>query len=232
MAGSIVLWSTTPVPAPNEIVRRLLDQKLIEDGTLRLVVLQTPLDEPQADEVGMLRHQFTVEGVKVEAVDPGVQQRQDAVRAKAVDLIRQAHVIIGTGGSPERMMSVLQDTPALIAIRDVFERGGCVGGGSAGAMVFGVGMPGLGDEIVRFLNWVPLVIAPHFGNYPLDQWKAGFPGETILGIPDTAVAIIENGVIRSVGQVPIEILDTKTGIDQKLAPGGLINLGEAQRGFE
>lgn len=57
--GSIVLYSNTPVPAPTHIVRRLREHGRT-DGTLRLVVLPTPLDEPQASEVATLGDQSSV----------------------------------------------------------------------------------------------------------------------------------------------------------------------------
>jgi hypothetical protein len=219
MIDNYVLWSTTPLPASEWIVQRMIDQKTIPDGHLRLVVLQTPLEVPQAGEVRLLRDQFSVAGVSVEAVDPGLQTRDDAFCREVIDVLRNAHVIIATGGSPERMVSVLHDTPALVAIQEVVDRGGWVGGGSAGAMAFGVGMPGMQGEAIPFLNQVPLVVAPHFGNYPLDPWQNTFPGQIILGIPDTGVAIIESGSIISAGRVPIELLNTTSGITTPLAPG-------------
>ena len=80
-------------------------------------------------------------------------------------------------------------------------------------------MPGVQGEAIPFLNRVPLVVAPHYGNYPLDNWQVAFPGQIILGIPDTGVAIIESGSIVSAGQVRIELLNTTSGITTLLAPG-------------
>ena len=113
-------------------------------------MLQTPLDEPEVSQVETLRDQFSVGRIHVEAFDPVVQDRADAFRPEAVADIASAHVILVTGGSPERVIPILQDSPVLAAMREVWANGGWVGGDSAGAMVFGVGMPGMAGEPDRF----------------------------------------------------------------------------------
>lgn len=217
-SGALLLWSTTPIPAPEIVVQRLLERGVLTDGVLRLVVLQTPLDEPRAAEVDILREQFAVQGVQVTAIDPGVQTREDAFREDVLETLRDAHIVLATGGQPERMMEVVRGTPALTAMQEVLDRGGIVGGGSAGAMVFGAGMPARTGRC-DFLAWTPFVVAPHFGNYPLDRWQAEFRGHQILGLPDTAVAIVQGATITSAGRAPLVVLDVDTGAEQVLAPG-------------
>jgi hypothetical protein len=78
--------------------------------------------------------------------------------------------------------------------------------------MFGRGMldgPRDGRYSRLLLGWLPdVVIAPHFGNYPVVPWREAFPACTILGLPDSAVALVTEGGARfaSVGEVPLTVL--------------------------
>ncbi|MGB3327674.1 MAG: hypothetical protein WBA46_01905, partial [Thermomicrobiales bacterium] len=66
--------------------------------------------------------------------------------------------------------------------------------------------------ISPLLGWLPdLVVAPHFGRYPIAGWQALFPDATILGLPDGAVVTVTAGtsgqrILTSLGEVAAELL--------------------------
>jgi hypothetical protein len=211
--GPLLLYSTSPVPSPRLAVYLALSRYQEKPGALKLVVLQTPLERPEASGVSVLLEQFSGHGVDIVASDPGLQQREDAFRDHVVIAIREADIVLVGGGDPGRMARMIRGTPALTAMREASTRGVVVGGGSAGAMVFGAGLldgPADRRRPVPLLGWLPdVVIAPHFGNYEIEPWQEAFPGHTILGLPDQSVVLVTGGgtVFTSAGETPFTILD-------------------------
>jgi cyanophycinase-like exopeptidase len=110
------------------------------------------------------------------------------------------------------MARILRDTPALDALRKANTNGTVVGGGSAGAMVFGAGLldgPRDNPHPQNLLGWLAdIVIAPHFGNYAIDPWRTAFPEETILGLPEGSGVIVTGHGQRFtvVGEAPATFL--------------------------
>jgi hypothetical protein len=231
-AGALVLFSTSPEPAPPMLLARLIERHPRPgDDPVRLVVLQTPLASPDPAQVDIVKRQFCGHGVPIETQDGGVQTRDDAADPAAIARIDRADLVLVSGGNPERMAAVVRGTPVEDALRRVVLRGGMVGGGSAGAMVWSRGLAAgaasAPSGIEPLLGWLPgLVVAPHFGIYPIAPWRALFPDATILGLPDGAVALIESdpaGCLRitSLGDAIIHVLPP--GADRPghdLAPGG------------
>lgn len=230
--GPFLLYSGSSMAAIGVAIDLLRQRAGRVSGPLRLVVLQTPLDTPLPGEVAVLRQQFLDHGVDVEAVDPGLQTRDDAFRPEVIETLERADVILVTGGNPIRMTEVLRDTPALAALHRAGGRGTIIGGGSAGAMVFGAGMldgPARNPhpEPVPLLSLLPnLVVAPHFGNYPIAPWQAAFPDRTVLGLPDGAAALVTGGThVASAGERSLTILPPEEPATD-VAPGDTWTLGE------
>jgi cyanophycinase-like exopeptidase len=216
-AGPFLLYSTTPEGCQDAVVSYLRARSPGSTG-VRLVVLQTPLAEPHEDQVQRLHAQFSGHGMLLETIDPGLQSRDDAARGDVLQTIAQADLILATGGDPEQMTQVLHGTPALAAIRAAHTRGAVIGGGSAGAMVYGAGLlrrPRTSRIPVPLLGWLPdLVVAPHFGAYPIDPWVTAWPGKAILGLRDGAVALIgrHGQEITSLGNTPVDLLHPSAGM--------------------
>jgi cyanophycinase-like exopeptidase len=191
---------------------------------LRLLYLQTPMDSPTDQEVETIHAQFHRHDPSIHVTDPGLQDRADASRREVIFAILCADIVLGSGGDPIRMASVLRDTPALDALREANAKGCVIGGGSAGAMVCGAGLldgPRDNPHVTRLLGWLPdIVIAPHFGNYPIAPWRAAFPTETILGLRDgSAVLVTDNGQrFTTLGDAPATFLPVD-GSEIELAPG-------------
>jgi cyanophycinase-like exopeptidase len=191
---------------------------------LRLLYLQTPMDSQTDQEVETICAHFHRHDPSIHVTDPGLQDRADAYRREVISAIRDADIVLGSGGDPVRMASVLRDTLALDALREANANGTVVGGGSAGAMVFGAGLldgPRNNPHPTHLLGWLPdVVIAPHFGNYPIAPWRATFPTETILGLRDgSAVLVTDNGQrITALGDAPATFLLANRS-EIELAPG-------------
>jgi cyanophycinase-like exopeptidase len=217
--GALVLWSTTPEPAPAALIDRIIARRPRSAGaSVRIVVLQTPLPDPQREQVDMLEQHFSGHAAPIQIVDGGLQTRNDAYDPATIARIDDADLILVTGGNPERMADAIRDTPAEDALRQVVQRGGVVGGGSAGAMVWGRAVPSGAAAnptgSLPLLGWLPdLVVAPHFGMYPIDAWRDLFPGATILGLPDGAVVLLEADThgelaITGLGEIAAHLLSS------------------------
>lgn len=198
--GALVLFSTSPEPAPRALLSRLIERRSRPgDDPVRLVLLQTPLASPDPAQVAIVNRQFSGHGVPIETQDGGLQTRHDAADPAVIARIDRADLVLVTGGNPERMAAAVKDTPAEDALRRVVLRGGIVGGGSAGAMIWSRALPAgaasAPSGIEPLLGWLPgLVVAPHFGLYPIAPWRALFPDATILGLPDGARRVRSGGM--------------------------------------
>lgn len=223
--GALLLYSNTPSPAESQAIDIIQSRRPCINRPLRLIVLQTPLETPSEREVTTLHNQFSGHGVEVVTLDAGLQTREDARDPAVTDVIRSADIVLVTGGEPARMKQVIHDTPALLALREVYEGGALVGGGSAGAMIFGQGMldgPRGNQAPTRLLGWLSdMVIAPHLGNYPIEPWLKAYPASTFLCLPDEAIAVAtDNGrTITSVGNRPLSIIDPMRGVTTELPSG-------------
>lgn len=195
--GALVLWSTTPGPAPSILIDRILATRPRPAGEpVHLVVLQTPPETPEWDQVAVPKREFSGHAAPIQIIDGLLQTRADAHDPAVLTRINAADMVLVTGGNPERMADAVRNTPAEDALRRVVQRGGIVGGGSAGAMVWGRAVPtGAAANPTGshpLLGWLPdLVVAPHFGNYPIDGWFPLYPDATILGLRDGAVVLLE-----------------------------------------
>lgn len=227
-SGALLLWSTSPSPAEARAIAiarsRFQHRETVEPLTLKIVVLQTPLDTPDEHEVSRIRDQFSGHGVEVNVSDPGLQTRDDAHEPSIVAAIRGADLILIAGGQPTRMMETIRDTPALTALRDAGAQGAIIGGGSAGAMIFGAGMldgaPGF-QRPAALLGWLAgVVIAPHYGNYPIEPWFQAYPTSTFLCLPDRSVVLITHNRTRitSVGEVPVLLVLVVDGSSRAAIP--------------
>jgi cyanophycinase len=78
-------------------------------------------------------------GVASHVVD--LRDRDDAFRSDVVDSVADASLVFMSGGNAAYLSSVLGGTPVWEAMRRLLERGGAIGGCSAGAMVLGEAAP-------------------------------------------------------------------------------------------
>ena len=135
-----------------------------------------------------------------------VLSSDDARDSKYVERVAGAGVIYFTGGSPDHLLSVLQNSPLMEAVLQANESGAVLAGSSAGAMVMGSFMrrPSSGGWM-EALGIVPGVgILPHHERRdPNDTWRelqnTAPSGLTILGVDARAGCLGNPGRWQVVG---------------------------------
>lgn len=143
----------------------------------------------------------------------------------ALAALRRARTLVLPGGSPSRLLQVLQTTPVGQVVADLLADGGLVVGSSAGAMVlcaWTVLPERPGPAVVPGLGHVPgALVLPHWsGPRGRGEWlravERGTPaGTLVLGIPEDAGVVVTDGTLRAVGSAPVALV--AEGRD--LAPG-------------
>jgi cyanophycinase-like exopeptidase len=229
MIGPLFLYSTSPAPHEATIVDRARQHQADRAGPLNAVVLQTAMATPSDADLASLRQHFCTQGVDVNLHDSGVAGRDDAQDSTLAGQIAAADLVLITGGSPALLDDRMAGTAALSALRSASEGGAVIAGCSAGAIVFGAGLPQRTDATVHgrpLWGWLPrTLIAPHFGNYDLEPWLTSFPGCTVLGIPDGGMALVTDGRdVRPVDRRPLTILPPGSPEGRVLGPGDRLTL--------
>lgn len=134
--------------------------------------------------------------------------------AGALAALRRARLLVLPGGSPSRLLGLLQGTPVGGVVADLLGAGGLVSGSSAGAMVLGAWtvLPERpGPAVVPALGHVAgVVVVPHWRGERADWLSAvsgAVPaGTTVLGLPEESGVLVEDGVLTAVGQRPTRLV--------------------------
>ena len=134
--------------------------------------------------------------------------RAGAESSMLADAAQSADMLYFTGGDPNYLLDVLNESPAREALRAAAERGVVITGSSAGAMVLGEWMGMRGWR--RALGLIPRVcVLPHYspGRRIDPGQRAGLPeGVVLLGIPVASAAVLlPDGTWRVLGTRPITI---------------------------
>lgn len=140
---------------------------------------------------------------------PLIRNRDEAMQASHVDLIRNAAGIFITGGDQYALTQALDRTPTEDAIREAYGKGAIVGGTSAGAtamgrpmIVAGGGSGELRKGIVQLshgLAWAgdDLIIDTHFGargRFPrLSAVVAEHPAALGIGVDENTCLLVDGG---------------------------------------
>lgn len=157
------------LPAMERVDRYLIN---CLDGPARVVCLPTAAgtegDERIQYWMDLGKEYYTRLGVEwVEALR--VIDRATAMDEAIAERIRQANYVYLSGGKPPYLFNSLNGTPVFDAIRGVLERGGVVGGCSAGAMIFGERIPGspFPWSWMDGFDYLPgSIVLPHFDELP------------------------------------------------------------------
>ena len=153
---------------------------------------------------------------------PDVREDPDG----ALDALRRARLLVLPGGSPARLLRVLQGTPVGTVVTDLHASGGLVMGSSAGAMVLCAWtvLPEGSPTVVPGLGLVPgLLVVPHWSGAPRPDWaravERGAPaGTTVLGLPEESGVLVEGGRLTALG-----VASARLGADD-VAPGSSVPL--------
>jgi len=154
-----------------------------------------------------VRH-FRSLGCQDVSVAPDVREDE----AGALAALRRARLLALPGGSPSRLLSVLQESPVGGLVRSLLAAGGVVSGSSAGAMVLcdWTVLPDRagprGTAVERGLGLVPdLLVVPHWsGGSSRGDWLRAVEdtvpsGVRVLGLPEQSGVLVDEGVITAVG---------------------------------
>lgn len=219
------------------VLKRVLDEA--KGAASRVLVITTATGYPE--EVGQTyRDAFTSLGV----VDCGVSHissRDMAADPSIVAQIAGADVIFFSGGDQSKLAQILNDTPALQAVRERHLAGAVVAGTSAGAAAMSALMVAGGDperamvkgEVVTeqgFGLTPDIVFDTHFMNRGrlkrLFSITAAAPGKTGIGLDeDTGVILRAHGEMEVIGSGAVTIVDalnlTRNNVND-IAPGQII----------
>jgi len=190
-----------------DMVDRILLESLGENPSV--VCLPTAAGGEGADRVAYWSNlgisHFQDLGVRAEAIP--VVTRRDAENAELAALVGAANFVYLSGGRPDYLLGVLEDSLVWQAIQGILERGGILAGCSAGAMVLGEKIPGFPAWRSAFNLLKGTVVIPHFDEIPtwvtplLRLWKGrrrrlvGIPGYTALVADGNACQILGKGSV-------------------------------------
>ncbi len=137
--------------------------------------------------------------------------------AGALAAVQEARLVVLPGGSPHRLLAALLSTKLADALRAHVAAGGALMGASAGAMVLceHTVLPAGRPKVSAALGLVPgCLVLPHYDGQP--RWVGVLPpGAVVLGLPECAGLLIENGRATAVGAAP------------SMVGGRLVEVGES-----
>lgn len=161
-----------------------------------------------------VRH-FRALGADVEAA-PDVRVDPEG----ALAALRRARLLVLPGGSPSRLLEILQSTGVGQVVRDLLGAGGVVSGSSAGAMVLCAHtvLPDRGPAVAPGLGLVPnALVLPHWTGGRQDWLRQVPPGVRVLGLREQSGVLLEDGVLTAVG----------TGATELVGQGRTVAVGES-----
>ena len=161
-----------------------------------------------------VRH-FRALGAGDASVAPDVREDPEG----ALDALRRARLLVLPGGSPSRLLDVLQSTAVGALVADAVADGVVVMGSSAGAMVVCAWtvLPDRrgprGPAVVRGLGLVPgLAVVPHWsGGSSRGDWlravdEAVPSGVQVVGLPEESGVLVQDGELTAVGRAPAALV--------------------------
>lgn len=133
MAGTVVLAGGDELrPGCEEMDRRVLQEA--GGGEARVVFLPTAVARHYPRESGRAAIAY-FDRLDARCEVAMILTRADAEQPEQVGLIERASLVYLGGGDPDVLLDVLAGSAAWAAALRVYERGGVIGGSSAGAMV-------------------------------------------------------------------------------------------------
>lgn len=147
-----------------------------------------------------------------------IYRSRDARRGKNVERIRAAAAVYIGGGVPDRLVEILEDSPALTALSEKLRADGLVAAISAAAQVMGrvarsiargVAFPGLG--------WLPQgVVEPNFDPGHDRRLRTLMQSENVtwgLGLPARSVVLLGPGESRESSGISFLLQDVEGDLE-------------------
>jgi cyanophycinase len=202
---------------------KLILRTVADEARSGLVVITAASDKPKESwqEYERIFRELGVDDVRHLHVDT----RSEALDPARHTLLDDASVVFFTGGDQLKLASQLGDSPVFTKTREIFTRGGCVAGTSAGASIMCETMlvSGNGSQSPRVED--TLRMAPGFGlvrGFIIDQHFAerGRIGRLIgavaqnprivgLGIDEDTAIICENSHFSVLGSGGVYVVDAR-----------------------
>ncbi|MBL4932703.1 cyanophycinase [Clostridium paridis] len=214
----IIIGGAEDKEGEKEILKYVAEESLKNNGELTIATIATEYPSSAWDKYKKV---FSGLGIKkMNVLD--VSERKDSFNPVSIETIKKSSVIFFTGGDQLRITSLVGGTPIFQELRNVFMNGCILVGTSAGASVMSSTMIVKGDD-EESPRKCTLKMAPGFGfikNVIIDQHFAqrGRIGRLLAGIAqnpemlgvgideDTAI-VVENNVIRVIGNGAVYFLD-------------------------
>jgi len=125
--------------------------------------------------------------------------------------VREADFIYLSGGRPDYLLAVLEDSLVWQAVQDVLARGGVLAGCSAGAMILGEKIPGFPRWRHAFNLLDGAMVMPHFDEIPawmvkvLHHWIGR--RERMVGVPGYTALVANGKTCKVVGKSNVTLWD-------------------------
>jgi cyanophycinase len=201
---------------------KIILSRLVERiGSGKLVI--STLASDYGDELwDVYRKLFMSMGVKsVRHLD--INHRDETSKDPRLDLLADANAVFFTGGDQLKITTRLGGTALSELIEEIYNKGGIIGGTSAGATALGemmlVGLPGSEISKVGALHMAPglglaknMIIDQHFSERGRIRRLLGAVAQNprMLGIgidEDTAVVVERDGTLHTIGSGAVYIVD-------------------------
>jgi cyanophycinase len=192
-------------PTPDEVRSRFVE--LAGGRGARIVVIPTASELAEAPDVGTRLEVWRAQQVaSVELFH--ARSREEANQPEFLEPLEDATGVWFTGGRQSRVIDTYRDTAAEKSIRAVFEKGGVIGGTSAGAAVMSAVMILRGNpevEVGTGFGFLPeAVVDQHFiarnRQARLLKVLADYPKLVGLGIDESTAVIVNGNQLSVVGQ--------------------------------
>lgn len=231
-----------------------LIKKLVETADLKgkdyVVVLPMASELPKESFEGIAKQISQVVPNKITSFN---FSKATTASKKWVDSLRNAKLIYIVGGSQDRFMDVVRNTPVYEAIHSAYKSGSTVAGTSAGAavmskvMITGQQLAGdttyketfdkLWDKNIEFKEGLGLVdkviIDQHFlkrsRHNRLISALAAHPAYTCIGIDESTAIIVRGKNIEVTGESQVMTMSEPKNL--KVSPKGLIQLEDLRFGL-
>jgi len=136
--------------------------------------------------------------------------REEAGSPSFYDHIRYATGVWISGGDQARLIDLYGGTPVVRELRALLQRGGVVGGTSAGASIVGKIMPYTDGEMTGFGLLDHFIIDQHFKNRHreerLKRLVGHHPGMLGVGIDESTAIIIDDATVTVLGEGTVNLI--------------------------
>lgn len=203
--------------------RTVLSRFVLEAGARRArIVVMATASALGPEVVDLYRTVFTKLGA-ADVLSLRPESRAEAEDEAAARLVAESTAVFMTGGNQLKLAAVIGNTKVGRAIHELYERGGVVGGTSAGASIVSEHMIAFGAEgttpkqrmgqLSAGLGLLPgVIVDQHFTQRNrigrLLAMVAGSPSQLGIGVDEDTAAIIDgHGVMEVVGRGAVTVVD-------------------------